>query len=301
MPQKKSLKGQAALEYLITYGWALVAIVTIIGVLVLSSGGNINSNTCTTFLTILCKGIDAEGDQLIMVLQNATGQKITINPFTDIAFDGQYGYAKIIYQGQEYRFEDVTIGAGEEFKITAEGRVLASEMELTYFENQTGLTRTISSNMGTDAPDDIELSNDGIDNDGDGQTDCEGDATNCEYPVEITGPNGTPQTPITLTFDSTAVDNLLASGNWDIKDAYVYFYATNVSGAGIKAQIGTSQSANDITTGWNSVEIENFTWDLVFSNLIINASSGSFTIEGVNLTNTPKVVIVVEKNMGGGG
>ena len=88
-------KAQAALEYLLTYGWALIAIATIIGILVFTAGGGVNTASCTTFLNLVCKGIGVDGDTLVLVLQNATGQTITINPFTGICFDEKCGYATI--------------------------------------------------------------------------------------------------------------------------------------------------------------------------------------------------------------
>jgi len=277
MPLGKNSGGQAALEYLITYGWALVAIVTIIGVLVLS-GGNVNSNTCTTFLTILCKGIDADGDQLMMVLQNATGQKITINPFTDIAFDGQYGYAKITYQGQEYRFEDVTIGAGDEFTITAEGMVLTNEMEITYREQNTGFTRTITSNMGTSAPDDTELSNNGEDDDGDNLTDCEDGMTNCEYVV-------------TATFDSTTIAGEtrtikiprptgLEGPFWRIKEVTITFYIDGSPPANTKSVLTDPDNPPSTITGENLKSGFNYiTLDMTGNEKVLAAGNTEFTLQ----------------------
>jgi len=295
MPSKK---GQTT-DVLITYGWALVILATMVGLLAFIASGGINTSSCTTYLHFICKGVGFDEDTLILILQNATGQEITINPFIGIGFDGLYYYGVIEYQGQEYRFEDVTIKPGTEFTIQGMGRATAKQISITYVEQATGLTRTVESSLSTDAPDDIEISNDGIDNDGDGQIDCADTPTNCQYLVTVTGPTGTSITPITLTFNSEAVNNLLANGNWNIKTAYIYFYATNVSGGEIKATIGPSQSTNDITAGWNSVEISGLTWDLSSSNITITASSGSFTIEGTDSANAPKLVIVLEESGGG--
>ena len=292
-------RGQAALEYLITYGWALVAIATIIGVLVMASSGSVNSNSCTTFLTLLCKGIAAEGDQLIMVMQNAAGQKITINPFTDIAFDGQYGYAKITYQGQEYRFEEVTIGAGEEFTITADGMVLSNEVAISYVESQTGITRTVTSSMGTDAPDDIEISNDGIDNDGDGDTDCaDTEESDCEYSVTLNGPMESSTTPITFTFESEAINDI--PGYWDIKAAYLYVYITNTSLVGTRAKIDNQLAPAELVTGWNVIAIDGFSRDLVQEapTLLLDGTN-FFTITGISSATPPRLVIKLEEGDGG--
>ncbi|MFA4856028.1 MAG: hypothetical protein WC634_05615 [archaeon] len=156
MPSKKGFmqnlgqKAQSGLEYLVTYGWALIAIATIVGVLVFAVSGGVNSSICTTFPTLVCKGIAADGDTLIIVLQNATDQKISITPFEDICFNGICGYGKIEYGGNTYSFETVEIGTGEQFKVTGAGRALASEISITYKEEQTGLTKTVTSPLGTE-------------------------------------------------------------------------------------------------------------------------------------------------------
>jgi len=141
------MRAQAGLEYLLTYGWALIAIATIIGILVMLTGSNVNTDTCTNFLHLICKGVVTDGSRVTLILQNATGQAITINPATGIAFGGVYGIAKIDFQGTEFGNEDIVIGPGEEFKITA--TTMAEEITITYYENQTGLTRTETSAIGT--------------------------------------------------------------------------------------------------------------------------------------------------------
>ncbi len=140
------MKAQAGLEYLLTYGWALIAIATIVGALVLLTGTNVDTETCTNFLHLICKGVVTDGSSITLVLQNATGQAITINPASGIAFGEAYGFAVIEYQGTEFRNQSVTIGPGEEFMITA--TTVGGEISITYYETQTGLTKTETSSMG---------------------------------------------------------------------------------------------------------------------------------------------------------
>jgi len=150
------MRAQAGLEYLLTYGWALIAIATIIGILVMLTGSNVNTETCTNFLHLICKGVVTDGSRVTLILQNATGQAITINPRTGIAFGGTYGLAIIDFQGTEFRNESVTIGPGEEFTITA--TTMAEEITITYYETQTGLTRTETSTIGTGNPEKTGIS-----------------------------------------------------------------------------------------------------------------------------------------------
>ncbi len=151
MPKRKRQIAQSSLEYLLTYGWALVLIATLIGVLVFAAGGGINTNTCTTFLTLICKGIGAEGDNLVLVLQNATGQAIIITPFYDIGFDGIFGQASIVYNGTEFQFEEVKIAQGALFRVKGNNSVSSNSMNISFLETGTGFRRTLASSFSTDA------------------------------------------------------------------------------------------------------------------------------------------------------
>ena len=302
MPSKGKPKAQAALEYLITYGWALIAVATIIGVLVFAASGGVNTNTCTTFLTIICKGIGVDGDTMIMVLQNATGQTISITPFSDICFDGKCGYAAIEYDGTTYRFESVEIPAGTEFKIFGYGQVLAKELSITYTEGKTGLTKTIESNFGTEAPNNTELSNDGIDNDGDGLTDCEDtdDVISCEYVVTVTGPAVESLVDATGT-NITFTEPTIAGGPWDITKVYLSFYVpetpTGTPNALIQGQ-QTIPADQVITTGWNTIESTTLGWTITNEYIEITTTDGSFKIAS---TNDYAIKLVVKVESAGGG
>tara|TARA_Y100000310_G_C20020735_1_gene507253 strand:- start:103 stop:360 length:258 start_codon:yes stop_codon:yes gene_type:complete len=81
-------RAQAGLEYLMTYGWALILVTAVIGSLVLLGEDSINSSSCPNLPSFICKGAVVEGNELIMILQNSAGQKITINPGTGIAIGG---------------------------------------------------------------------------------------------------------------------------------------------------------------------------------------------------------------------
>ena len=132
-------KAQAGLEYLMTYGWAVVLIATVIGTMVFIIYGNVGTEACPSFNSFICKGISTEGNQIKLVLQNKSGQKITINPGTDIAFNEAYGLAEITHAGQAYISELVTIGAGEEFSITAMAGISSGKISI-YYRTQAGLT-----------------------------------------------------------------------------------------------------------------------------------------------------------------
>ena len=118
---KLGKKAQAALEYILTYGWALIAIATIIGILIFATSGEINTTTCTTYLEFVCKGMGINDETLIMVMQNATGQQITINPINAFTFSGKNSNITIVYNGIEYTLDSVTIDPGAEFTLLISG------------------------------------------------------------------------------------------------------------------------------------------------------------------------------------
>lgn len=72
-------KGQSALEYLMTYGWALIVIVIVIGVLIYLLSGQTGGNNCTVSGTQLAyqdSAVQGGGATLALKLQNATGKVI---------------------------------------------------------------------------------------------------------------------------------------------------------------------------------------------------------------------------------
>jgi len=85
-----SQKAQSGLEYLMTYGWALVIIASVVGVLVFV----INPTSATASFSssdpskIMLKGSSITENTAGLVLQNITGGKITINSIT---FSGDIG------------------------------------------------------------------------------------------------------------------------------------------------------------------------------------------------------------------
>jgi len=88
-------KAQSALEYLMTYGWALIVIAIVVGLLVyiLSStttGGVMCSTTSTQF-NLQQYAVKAGTDGGKFVVQNATGRSITVSSATgsgDFSGDG---------------------------------------------------------------------------------------------------------------------------------------------------------------------------------------------------------------------
>jgi len=113
MTQKN--KAQAGLEYLMTYGWALILIATVVGVLVFvvsgPSGVSFSSSDSTK---MVLKSAVVNGQTAGIVVQNTTGGKIKIN---SISFSGDIGDSAFGYtlngqalQPTDYPIEIITGG-----------------------------------------------------------------------------------------------------------------------------------------------------------------------------------------------
>lgn len=110
---KNAKKGQAALEYLMTYGWAILVIVIVLGILLLLFTNMSKVQRCMTPVGFSCGDsqpiattVGTDGTlQMSMVLQNGLGKSIHVQNVQ-------------CYSGSEPTTlatgtaEDVTIGAG---------------------------------------------------------------------------------------------------------------------------------------------------------------------------------------------
>lgn len=75
-------KSQAALEFLMTYGWAILVVLVAVGALAyfgVLSPDALFPNKCTLADGIVCLDHNVESYRVIIVLKNARGEPITIN------------------------------------------------------------------------------------------------------------------------------------------------------------------------------------------------------------------------------
>ena len=96
MFSKNSKKGQSALEYLMTYGWALVVIVIVIAALVfLIQPSQVGGNTCSTTSGILITNHQLLGstDDLSLILSNQAAATLTT---IDVNVSGTIGGTSIV-------------------------------------------------------------------------------------------------------------------------------------------------------------------------------------------------------------
>ncbi len=84
-------RGQSALEYLMTYGWALVVIVIVIAALVfLIQPSQVGGNTCSATSGILITNhqVDSATDQITLALSNQTATTLSN---VDVTVSGTVG------------------------------------------------------------------------------------------------------------------------------------------------------------------------------------------------------------------
>jgi len=111
-------KGQSALEYLMTYGWALIVIAIVIGVLIFvtsSATGGVNCQSSSS--GIIVKNATVSSAQGVgLSLQNATGSDI--NVVGAVAFGTSYGTGTPKLNGTTLSTSGVTVTKNSTFSIT---------------------------------------------------------------------------------------------------------------------------------------------------------------------------------------
>jgi len=152
-----SQKAQAGLEYLMTYGWALVIIASVVGVLVFV----INPTSATASFSssdpskIMLKGSSITENTASLVLQNTTGGTIKINSihfFGDLGADS--GWALNGVSPKDFPIE---LSAGSELAfggLVSQNNCTGGGTVVIFYSDQSGLPQraNIKCNAGTKMP-----------------------------------------------------------------------------------------------------------------------------------------------------
>ncbi|MCR4334938.1 MAG: hypothetical protein NUV57_00175 [archaeon] len=150
----KEQKGQSALEYLMTYGWALIVIVIVIAALVfLIQPSQVGGNTCSTTSGILITNhqLLASTDDLSLILSNQTAASLTN---VDINVTGTIGGVSItdsniltslgtIQTTSIVDLSNLNIDAGPVFDVTP-GSTYSLQVTFNY-NDRDALSRTVTS------------------------------------------------------------------------------------------------------------------------------------------------------------
>ena len=149
----KEQKGQSALEYLMTYGWALIVIVIVIAALVfLIQPSQVGGNTCSTTSGILITNhqLLATTDDLSLILSNQTAASLTN---VDVNVSGTIGGSTVedsnimatlgtIQQTSIVDMTTITSPAGA-FDVTT-GSTYSLQVTFNY-NDRDGLARSVTS------------------------------------------------------------------------------------------------------------------------------------------------------------
>ncbi len=173
---KMNKKAQAGMEYLITYGWAIVLVAAVIGVLVLIVGQPLSETgfSSSNPTKLLIKGANVENNLATIKLQNVTGGEIKIETVSNPS--GFYDCEAVNIAA------DNTVISGGELEIQCQTIPGASQGKINVkFTDASGLLQNILiSGGGTTpmaAPPEGEntdyLCSDGYNNDSDALIDCE--------------------------------------------------------------------------------------------------------------------------------
>lgn len=133
-------KGQAAIEFLMTYGWALLVIVVVIGAMVYLVGDpkGMAPDSCVIAPGISCEAfqVSASGSSVFVRMQNGLGSSITGNTVVSVEnsntrCDGQN--ATIVQAWGEGETIDVTIDcSGGSGSALAQGDRFNGELKVEY-------------------------------------------------------------------------------------------------------------------------------------------------------------------------
>jgi len=195
---KMDKKAQAGMEYLMTYGWAIVLVAAVIGTLVLIVGGPMAEPAFSSSdpTKLLLKGTAVENNITTIKLQNVTGGEIKVKEITSTGY----------YNCLASNTSDTVIAGGElEILCTVPADSVQGEIAIQYTDATGILQNTLISGGGTvpmagPAPptgeDTDYLCSDGFNNDSDIVGDCETlPCIDCEDP-DCIGKTGTGQYPI---------------------------------------------------------------------------------------------------------
>jgi len=136
-------KSQAAMEFLMTYGWAILVVLAAIAALAyfgVLSPEKFLPEKCILAPGLACVSHKVEPSKITLIISNGLGRSITI---TSVDVAGCSGtFSRGMMSGNESTFELTTGCSNGDSRDAFKG-----EITFKYTEKQTGLTKTIYGNI----------------------------------------------------------------------------------------------------------------------------------------------------------
>ncbi|MBI2045138.1 hypothetical protein HYT23_03705 [Candidatus Pacearchaeota archaeon] len=145
----RNKRGQAAMEFLMTYGWAILAAIIVVGVLwyIIGSPGNLAGDQFKLSQPFSANAMSLSTTELQLEVRNGAGNPITI---TDVTFDAGSGCTDLT--GQTIAVAD---GALQVLTITCafnQGDRLSSDVTIKYTETGSLVTQQATGSITAQVP-----------------------------------------------------------------------------------------------------------------------------------------------------
>jgi len=131
-------KGQAAIEFMLTYGWVILVFLVAVGALLyfgFLSPDTFGQEQCEIIPGLDCEDVRATGNELTLVLENNLGQDIFIQKISDPKGKCSFEEGKTIKNSEQETF------VISDCKYCSKGERLKTELDFSY-QSSTGLEHT---------------------------------------------------------------------------------------------------------------------------------------------------------------
>ena len=140
---RRDKKGQAAMEFLMTYGWAILAAIIVVGVLwyLIGNPANLAGNKFTISSPLVTKGIRIEAAEVNINFLNGGASRINVTAitFSNTDCNSQTGLQVQVATGAEQAFTIVCgLSAGDRFN---------SDVTISYTEGSSTFVQTATGSV----------------------------------------------------------------------------------------------------------------------------------------------------------
>jgi len=147
-------RAQSAVEFLLTYGWAIMIMLAILAILFyigVFSPETASPNSCVLPAGFSCRGYALyDGGSLVLDLGQATGKDIRITRISctsaDAPVDGITPY-NLLQNGKHYNFTGITCTKADGTSVPEEKEFYRGKIYIDYIEEETGIPHSISGEL----------------------------------------------------------------------------------------------------------------------------------------------------------